>query len=255
MKTNPWFRFYTEAVDDDKLRLIAFEDRWHFVALLCLKGKGLLDSEQDPEMLARRVAVRMGLSTVELEQVAKRLAAVGLIELHTFQPLAWEERQFESDTSKERTRAWRERNKAKRHGDVTVTAQETDTETETEVKEPKGSLSSAPAGLPDCPHQKLLSLWAKHLPHLEQPRVWEGNRRACMKQRWIQASKKSDYSPEGYRTEQDGLEWWDGFFGYIARDTKLSDGFESNGRSWRPTLEWVVNSANFQKIIDGKYNK
>jgi hypothetical protein len=28
-----------------------------------------------------------------------------------------------------------------------------------------------------------------------------------------------------------------------------------NDRTWLPDLEWVVNAANFQKIIDGKYNK
>ncbi|EXU79084.1 hypothetical protein AX13_08315 [Comamonas aquatica DA1877] len=42
-KQLPWFRVYTRMVDDDKLKLLAFEDRWHFVALLCLKGEGLLD--------------------------------------------------------------------------------------------------------------------------------------------------------------------------------------------------------------------
>ena len=43
MSKLPWFRTYTRMVDDDKLKLLAFEDRWHFVALLCLKGEGLLD--------------------------------------------------------------------------------------------------------------------------------------------------------------------------------------------------------------------
>ena len=65
----------------------------------------------------------------------------------------------------------------------------------------------------------------------------------------------SDYSPEGYQTQADGIRWWDSFFGYIAKDTKLAAGFESNNRTWRPDLEWVVNATNFQKIIDGKYDK
>lgn len=41
--SNPWLRLYTEAVDDEKLRLLAFEDRWHFIAILCCKGKGIID--------------------------------------------------------------------------------------------------------------------------------------------------------------------------------------------------------------------
>lgn len=108
-------------------------------------------------------------------------------------------------------------------------------------------------GLPDCPYTRLLELWAKHLPHLTQPRVWEGNRKATMRQRWQQAAKPSAYSPKGYASESEGIAWWDSFFAYIAKDTSLSDGFTTNSRTWQPDLEWVCNAANFQKIIDGKY--
>ena len=121
------------------------------------------------------------------------------------------------------------------------------------IKEGKPSLSTAK--LMACPQKEILNLWAKHLPHLAQPRSWEGTRRSNTKQRWNQASKPSAYSPDGYQTEEDGIKWWDSFFGYIAKDTSLSNGFESQGRTWRPDLEWVVNATNFQKIIDGKYSK
>ena len=119
--------------------------------------------------------------------------------------------------------------------------------------EPKGSLSEA--GLPTCPQQDILILWKKNLPHLTQPRTWEGSRKTNLRQRWLQAAKPSDYSPEGYKTQEEGLKWWDGFFAYIAKDTSLAKGFESKGRTWLPDLEWVVNATNFQKIIDGKYEK
>ena len=120
------------------------------------------------------------------------------------------------------------------------------------LEDPNGSLSAAK--LPDCPHQQILALWKQKCPMLAQPRTWEGARRASLKSRWIQASKPSAYSPDGYKTEKDGLDWWDGFFGYIA-ESSLADGFASNGRSWKPDLEWVVNATNFQKIIDGKYER
>jgi len=123
----------------------------------------------------------------------------------------------------------------------------------TNIKEGKPSLSGTT--FPPCPHTELLKLWAKNLPHLTQPRTWEGNRQANMRQRWIQASKPSAYSPDGYKTTEDGLKWWDSFFGYIANDTSLAKGFEAKGRTWLPDLEWVVNATNFQKIIDGKYTK
>jgi len=107
---------------------------------------------------------------------------------------------------------------------------------------------------PPCPSQQILELWKKHLPHLTQPRTWEGSRQSNLKNRWIQASKHSDYS-DGYTNLEEGIQWWDSFFEYIAKDTKLANGFESKDRTWKPDLEWVVNASNFQKIIDGKYNK
>jgi hypothetical protein len=115
--------------------------------------------------------------------------------------------------------------------------------------------SEEKTGLPKCPHEKLLSLWAKRLPHLTQPRVWEGQRRVTMRNRWCQAAKPSAYSPEGYATDVAGVAWWDSFFAYIANDTRLSGGWDNQGKHWQPSLEWVCGAANFQKIIDGNYNK
>lgn len=142
----PWFRMYAEAVDDDKLRLLAFEDRWHFVALLCLKCSSVLDG--DPQTLERRIAVKLGLRVTELDEVKRRLREVGLID-EKWQPLAWGRRQFESDhNGAKRTKKWRE-NKKKQPRDVTVTTVKrhsdgVDTDTDTE----KNSVRASP---PDPP--------------------------------------------------------------------------------------------------------
>lgn len=109
-QTLPWFRAYTKMVDDEKLRLLAFEDRWHFIAILCLKGQGVLDAN-DPLMM-RKAAVKMGLDLRSLEEVARRLAEVGLIEQATLQPLKWESLQQRSDadpTATERKQRQRQR--------------------------------------------------------------------------------------------------------------------------------------------------
>src|SRR5690606_24121192 len=109
-KKLPWFRAYTEMVDDEKLRLLAFEDRWHFVALLCLKGQGVLNN--DDTLMMRKVAVKLGIDARTLEDVARRLAEVGLIDQETLQPLNWDSRQMSSDTdptNAERQRRYRKR--------------------------------------------------------------------------------------------------------------------------------------------------
>ena len=86
MKALPWLRLYTETIDDEKLGLLAFEDRWHFVALLCLKGQGILDKGYDKNLLVRAAAMKLGLTVDELGDVVSRLAAVELVDKETLQP-------------------------------------------------------------------------------------------------------------------------------------------------------------------------
>jgi hypothetical protein len=94
MKSLPWFRMWAEAVDDEKLRLLAFEDRWHFVALLCLKCQGTLDSPAPH--LDKRIALKLGLQLPQLEEVKRRLLEVGLVD-DAWQPIKWAVRQFEQE--------------------------------------------------------------------------------------------------------------------------------------------------------------
>lgn len=140
MTALPWFRMYHRMVDDEKLRLLAFEDRWHFVALCCLKADGLLD-EPETDLRSRKIAVKLGVQVRELEEIGRRLSEVGLVNggLH---PLKWDELQYRSDSSAERVRKFREKQKAataKPDGNVTVTPQDTETDADTKQDEPKGS--------------------------------------------------------------------------------------------------------------------
>lgn len=133
-----WFRMYAEAIDDEKLRLLAFEDRWHFVALLCLKSTGLLD-EPDSAIKKQKICVKLGLDSLELETVMKRLETVGLVS-SSGQPVNWNKRQFLSDSSTSRVRAFRERNR-----NVTVTPSDTESDTDTESEKNKNQDRSARA--------------------------------------------------------------------------------------------------------------
>lgn len=147
MSSLPWFRLYHRIIDDEKLRLLAFEDRWHFVALCCLKADGLLDEERSP-LWERKVAVKLGVQLRELDEISRRLHEVGLID-GAMNPVAWNDLQYKSDNSTARVQAFREKqrkqgcNSVKRFRNVTVTAQETDTEADTEEEKkdpptPKG---------------------------------------------------------------------------------------------------------------------
>lgn len=93
-------------------------------------------------------------------------------------------------------------------------------------------------GVANCPHQEIILLYAKHLPMLSQVKVWSDARAKNLKARWAENSKRQN------------LDWWDKFFAYVA----TSDFLTGRDGVWQNCdLEWLVKSANFIKVIEGKY--
>lgn len=147
-----WLRLWVDVIDDEKLKLLAFEDRWHYVSLLCMKRKGILDVKETASLRDRKVATKLGLGSNDCDEVRRRLLEVKLIDKN-WQPLGWDKRQFISDldpTAKERKQKQRSR---ARHGDVTrdsraghtaqsqITESDTDTESDrSEASIPLGSI-------------------------------------------------------------------------------------------------------------------
>ena len=128
----PWFRLYSEIVDNYKIRCLAFEDRWHYVAIMACKNQGIMKGT--PQLIERALSVKLGLQARELDELKKRLLDVNLIDKN-FNPISWDDRQFRSDSSKERVAKYREKQKVSkgvtakdRYNAVTVTAQDTDTD-------------------------------------------------------------------------------------------------------------------------------
>lgn len=164
----PWFRMYTDFLNDPKMISLAFEDQRHFMGILALKSDGALDQACDADLLDRIVAQRLWIDHAVIRDVKKRLVAAGLIGAD-WQPLAWNKRQMRSDvdpTNAERQRRYREGQKkraepktpenpdqkpendptdnsnALRNAPVTPLDTDTDTETDTETEEittPSGS--------------------------------------------------------------------------------------------------------------------
>ena len=146
----PWFRVYSNIVDNDKVRLVSFDDRWFFIAILACKQQGILDADQPHDLKMRRVAVKLGVTVRELEEIGKRLGEVDLVDPQTLNPSGWDERQYPSDTdptAAERARRYRERKKqlngesrvtsrvTDRDASQSVTRLDTDTDTDTEGEE------------------------------------------------------------------------------------------------------------------------
>lgn len=117
---------YAEFATDPDIQSLAFEDQRHYTVLLCMKCAGTLDKEY-PTADRRYLVIRktLGLDSVAVDECKRRLMEAGLID-QSWQPLGWDNRQFASDSSADRTRDWRERQK--RLSDVTVTRSDSEAE-------------------------------------------------------------------------------------------------------------------------------
>lgn len=137
-----WYRAYEGTVSDPKLgevALIAGTSRsvviaaWHAILENCAS----LNEGGGFDISPRRVAAALVEATDLIERVFSGLEEVGLTAGNTVK--AWAKRQFESDSSTERSRKHRNN---KRNGDATLqqpdaTPPETETETDTEGKTEK----------------------------------------------------------------------------------------------------------------------
>ena len=136
-----WFKLYTELAQHPRLRILSFEDRWHYVSLMCAKADGTLD--QDNEKLRdQMLSVHLGLTPVEMAAVKDRLMDVELI-ADDWDIINWDDKQSADATGAARKRRQRAkekiakeeelRNKNKEQN-VTVTGQSRDIEKDQTVE-------------------------------------------------------------------------------------------------------------------------
>jgi uncharacterized protein YdaU (DUF1376 family) len=89
-----------------------------------------------------------------------------------------------------------------------------------------------------CPQQEIIELYQATLPMMPAVREWTPARAAKLRSRWKE------------KTERQTLDWWAGFFAYVAESDFLC------GRTAKPftcNLEWLITPANFAKVIEGNY--
>lgn len=143
-KTMPWFRFYVEAVHDRKLRRLKPETRWLFVACLAAARQSpepgwLLVAKDDP-MDWDDLADFAGMARKQVEQGTDALTDAGVLAFDLTRSAwripNWDDRQYESDSSTERTRKHRSKSGGttlERSKDVPDPFQGTPPETETDT--------------------------------------------------------------------------------------------------------------------------
>jgi hypothetical protein len=161
-----WLRLYDEVVDDPKVQKLQSALFKSWVNCLCIAKKhgGQLPPVED-------VAYRLHVSIKHAEEIIQQLMKAELFEEKDgiIVPHNWDRRQFESDTSRERTRKWR----AKRHGDVTVTAGVTDqsqSQTTEQIRPP-----IVPQGTYSDDFEKFWIVYPKKVGKGEAFKIWKKN--------------------------------------------------------------------------------
>lgn len=187
-RKQPWLRWYTDVMHNPKVhRLGRGAEFWTWTMLLCAYRE---NGDKLPSIDDLSFTLRTPKNTL-LKHI-ETIVRVGLLDRTTdgLKPHNWDERQFTSDSSKERTKQWRERHKKQpsdatsdahvtshrshqqRHSDAQVTAQDTESDTEfrntkilTPERDPphRGSLSPdlTPKVQPRETRQRPAVVWPK----------------------------------------------------------------------------------------------
>lgn len=90
----------------------------------------------------------------------------------------------------------------------------------------------------DCPHEQIVALYHEMLPELPRVRAMTSKRKSWLRARWNGEKKRQS------------LDYWRRYFGFVRECPFLMG---QNGRGWTADFEWLVNEANFTKVIEGKY--
>jgi hypothetical protein len=115
------------------------------------------------------------------------------------------------------------------------------------------SKSEAPK-IPACPHLEILKAWAEVLPMLPQhdPGLWAGARADHLRARWRETAVL-----KGWRSVDEGLVYFRKLFAWVGKSAFLAGRAKprNGGRPFVIELEWLVNAANWAKVLEGKYHE
>lgn len=107
-------------------------------------------------------------------------------------------------------------------------------------------------GIPDCPQQKVLAMWASLMPELQQPVKWTEARATALRTRW-----REEAAQHGWTTEDDGLRVFAKLFRWCRQSPFLmgkSNPRTPGGSPFSLTLPWLTKAENWAKVQEGNYH-
>jgi hypothetical protein len=244
-----WYRAYEGTVTDAKLgevALVACCSRsvaiaaWHAILESCAS----VNDSGEFDITPRRAAVILGEPIPTLEAVFAEMRSLGMIDERSV--MAWQRRQFESDSSTERSRRHRQRHATLHERDATPP----DTDTDTEVRDANASLvgeAPPPIDLRDEMAKRRLAENRAKLRDLGE--------------RWNSVAGElhlptiEEIEPGSTRERQALARLREGRDFERAFAKIRASPFLRGDRGRTPCkFDWITKSTNFVKIIEGNYD-
>lgn len=229
-----WFRMYAEFAMDAKVQSMSEAMQRRLVMVFCLRCSDVTVTLCDEE-----IAFQLRISEHELAETKALFMRKGFID-DSWNPKNWDKRQYASDSSAARTRAYRERQKNK---DVTSPKRprdllDTDTDTDTEKATPI---------VPTGDESEILSAYREHLPNCQGVSVLNPKRRRRIRDAIKLA--RSVCAAQGWPYE--ATRFWHAYFSECARDPWMRGEVKNpNNPNWKQNLDVLIAEDRFAGVMD-----
>ncbi|MAB96956.1 MAG: phage replication protein [Pseudomonadaceae bacterium] len=108
----------------------------------------------------------------------------------------------------------------------------------------QAKIERAKSSVPACPHQAIVDLFHKALPELPAVAILTETRKRTLQARWRESDVHRD------------LGFWAEYFMAVKASQFLTGKVpgRNGGKPFRATFDWLINSSNFVKVVEGNYN-
>jgi hypothetical protein len=222
-----WFRMHASIRHDPKVQRLPLKARWALVMMWTLAA------ENDGVIPEVHLDYELGMRPCQVKEVVNLLMGLTLLERigDKLVPHNWRGRQYVSDNSTPRTRAYKERERSRA---VSGTPPETETETETETEQKEKRVKASGDAIPVEEAFEAFNLKAISLG-LPQAKVLTKGRATKLRA----------------RLEEHGLDGWKEALAAIERQPFL---LGRNNRAWRLNLDFLLQPESLNKVREGAYS-
>ncbi|MBV7475370.1 hypothetical protein [Pseudoxanthomonas sp. PXM05] len=229
--SNAWFRMYAEFASDPKVQMMSEVMQRRLVMLFCMRCGDVTVTLSDAE-----IAFHLRISEADLAETKALFMAKGFID-SAWNIANWEKRQFASDSSAARTRAYRERMRDKAVTSQVTVGDALDTDTDTD----KSSSASAVADAPDrIPFQSIADAYNRAMTGLAKVRELTTKRKGLIRSAWTASAQRRS------------LAFWEAYFAECQDDDFLNGTgpYREPHANWRPTFDYLLRADVVTKVFE-----